>query len=308
MPIKTVLQFDNPKGQTLRGILYSPENSPPSTPKTLFIFPNGGVMGAEGDYRAYVSIAKLLVDKGYYVFRFSPAGLGFSDGEIPDCPQKNLFNQIENGLFVDDIKTAIKFINEFEKFTTNILIGVCGGAISSFLAAADIKEVDSVIPIGIPVILDDPEMDYDQRILSLDKAFVTRMYIDKIFSLDSWIKLLSGKLNPKPLFNMIKVFFSKKEAYLSDDQGNSSKFLPNPLFFNTARKLFKQNKRILFVFGDTDGFWWEFQTLFLNKYFGNTDTKPFYIYISKNSNHMLSLPEMQSDVSRYILSWIDSKD
>ena len=275
----------------------------------VFVFPNGGVMGAEGDYRAYVSMARQILSEGYYTFRFSPEGLGYSDGDIPDCAQKSLFNKIENGLFVNDIKAAVKFVSSLDFFSSIILVGVCGGAISSFIATAEIKEVERVVPIGIPVILDDPAMDYDQRILSLDKQYITRQYLDKIFSFSSWIKLLSGKSNIRHLFGILKSLFQKKHSYLSNEKTNNgdqdkSKFTPNPLFFEVALKLFKNRKKILFVFGDTDGFWWEFQTLFLNKFYLNDENRPFDIYISKNSNHMLSLTEMQIDVTNEILSWV----
>lgn len=301
--MKTAIQFPNENGHILRGIFYSPINGLEQKRDRIIIFPNGGVMGAEGDYRAYVSMAKQLVDNGYYVMRFSPAGLGISDGDIGDCYQKNLFNQIENGRFVDDIKSAVKYALSLKNIKSATLAGICGGAISAFLAAADINEVDSVIPIGIPVILDDPEMDYNQRIVFLDKQFLIKSYLDKLVDLKSWWKMISGKSNIKNIVNVISIIFKKKQSYLSNDD-DKTKFMPNPLFFEMAQRIFNK-KKVLFVFGDSDGFWWEFQTLFLNKYYSNIKHKPFDIYISKSANHMLSLPEMQFDVTQRIMKWLN---
>lgn len=300
--LKKVIQFRNRNDQILRGILYSPENYNQKN-KDLFVFPNGGVMGAEGDYRAHVSMAKMLVDKGHFVMRFSPTGLGYSDGEIDECLQKNLFNQIENGLFVNDIKCAVNYAISADEFKSITLIGICGGAISSFMAAAEIKEIDRVVPIGIPVILDDEKMDYDQRIMALDKHFIIKSYIDKLLSATSWKKLLTGKSNIKQLKKLLGIIYQKKDAYLTDND-DKTKFSPNPLFFDAARKMFKKKKKILFVFGDTDGFLWEFETLFLNKFYLNASDRPFDLYISKGSNHMLSLQEMQIDVTKKIISWV----
>lgn len=301
--MESIIQFPNERGELLRGVFHVPESPSQTGLKHLVIFPNGGVMGSEGDYRAHVSMARHLTTAGYHVMRFSPSGLGYSEGHIPDCSQKNLYNQIENGLMVVDIKAAVRFAGTVESFSTITLSGICGGAISSFLAAAEIDEVGYVMPIGIPVILDDDVLDYKKRLASLDKHIVLRMYLDKFLSVRSWLRLFLGKSDVATIRSAILALFRGKSSYL-DGGGEKDKFAQNPLFFMAARKIFRERKKVLFVFGDSDGFWWEFQKLFLKKLYDGVKATPFDIYISQRSNHMLNIPEMQSDVVQEMVSWM----
>lgn len=298
--MENVIEFKNQRGETLRGVLHTPASS--NLVKNIVIFPNGGVMGAEGDYRAYVSMARQITAGGYYVMRFSPAGLGYSDGDINDCSQKKLFNQIEKGLFVNDIKAAVRFSKTIENFKSITLSGICGGAISVFIAAAELNEVHYVIPIGIPVILDNDNADYYQRIAALDKSFILNMYLDKIFKLTAWKSYFSGKSDKKIIHSVIRALFQNKTDYI--DINSKSKFSLNQIFLDSAEKIIKSGKKILFIFGDADGFLTEFNNLYLERFYQRKDQKPFSIFISHRSNHMFSLPEMQKDVAKEMLRWM----
>jgi hypothetical protein len=301
--MESIIQFPNKPGELLRGVFHFPESHNSASPKHLVIFPNGGVMGAEGDYRAHLSIARHLTRGGFYVLRFSPSGFGISDGSIPDCPQKNLFNQIENGLIVDDIKAAVRYAKTAVKFSSITLSGICGGAISSFLATAEINEVEYVIPIGIPVVLDSDDFDYTNRMAALDKHFVLGMYLNKIFSLKAWRRLLFKRSNMTKIRASIVALFKKKGSYLGKNN-EKGKFIRNPLFSQALKNILRNKKKILFVFGDTDGFWWEFQNLLLKPDYRKDQDLPFDIYLSLRADHMLALPEMQLDVAQAMMSWM----
>lgn len=302
--MESIIQFSNRHREILRGVLHSPEFPGPTKQKHLVIFPNGGVMGGEGDYRAHLSIARHLTANGFYVLRFSPSGFGASDGDIPDCRQKNLYNQIENGLIVGDIKAAVRYAKSVDRFSSITLSGVCGGAISSFLAAADIPEVEYIVPIGVPVILDNDESDYSKRYIVLEKGLVFKTYLDKMFSPKAWVRLLLNKSDVATIKAAIFALFRKKSSYMGS--GNEKdKFSSNPLFFDAIKKILRKKKKILFVFGDNDAFWWEFQNLFLKTHYQDAQELPFDIYVASRANHMLSLPEMQFDVAQATLSWME---
>jgi len=301
--MESVIQFPNQQGEILRGILHSPEALSQTDQRHLVIFPNCGLVGCEGDYRSYVSMARQLEKGGVYVMRFSPGGLGYSDGRIADCRTKTLFNLLENGLLVADVKSAVKFAGTLNSFSSITLSGICGGAISSFLAAAELKEIDYVVPMSIPVILDRDDMDYNARLPADEAKLRIKIYQDKWFSPKAWVRFLFGKSDTAAIWAAIVALFRRKGAYLADvdEQG---KFAPNPLFFEAARKLFKARKKVLFVFGETDGFWWEFQRLFLKKHYDGVKDTPFDLYLSPLANHMLSVPEMQADVVQKMLTWM----
>jgi len=302
--IESVVQFPNERGEVLRGVLHFPEHGDETRKKTIVIFPNGGVMGCEGDYRAHVAMARHLARGGYYVLRFSPSGLGYSDGDIPNCRQKNLYVQVEYGLFVADIRAAVQFVQNIGSFSSITLSGICGGAMSAFLAAAELKEVQYVIPIGIPVLLDNDDLDYDTRLPADVAKQMVKIYHEKLFSPKSWVRLLTKKSDISRIKGPILALFRQEGAYIS--KGNEKgKFAENPNFFKAARRIFKTRKKVLFVFGDTDGFWWEFQRIFLKRYYAEVKDAPFDLYLSPGANHMLSLPEMQVDVVQAMLAWMN---
>jgi hypothetical protein len=301
--MESIIQISNGKKGILRGILHVPEALKEKTRKDLVVFPNGGVMGCEGDFRAYTNMSRILVHEGFYVLRVSPSGMGYSDGFIADCRQKNLFNQIENGLLVEDIITAVKYAKSIDEFTSITLAGICGGAISVFLAAATLEEVQYIIPIGIPAILDKDDLDYNARLPANEAKMVVQMYSHKIFSFKAWIRLLSKQSDWGRIKTAIRTLFRGKPAYISEDD-DGSKFSSNPCFFEAAQIIFKTKKKVLFIFGDADGFWWEFEKLFLKKFYDGADPLPFEYYLAPRVNHMLTFPEMQTDVVSAMINWL----
>lgn len=305
--METIIEFLNERKEILRGILHTPSMDLIGGLRHLVVFPNGGVMGAEGDYRAHLSIARHLTRNGLYVLRFSPAGLGYSEGSIANCRQKNLFAQIETGLFVQDIKAAIKFVKSLDHFDSIILSGVCGGAISSYLAAAVIEEISAVITIGIPVVLDEDDLDYSLRMPGDEAKLTLKPYLEKIFSWKAWMRLVLLKSDIKKIYAAALVYFSpNKLRYFDLEKDNKNKFKINPYFIDASNKLLKKKKKILFIFGKNDGFWLEFERFYLKRYFINYTILPFDFYLSPNANHMLTWSEMQSDVSCKIIGWIKS--
>ena len=300
--MKRVINFTNKDGKTLRGIFHSPNIKNENNKKEIFIFPNGGIMGCEGDFRAHVRIAMRLSAAGYYVFRFSPSGTGNSDGFIPDCRKKDLFNQIELGLFVSDMIAAIKYIKSISKFDSIALTGICGGAITSLLSAAELKEVTHVIPIGVPVYLDSAQNDYSKRI-SVQQAEITLLdYFNRLISLKSWLRILTLKTDFGTIKNaLFRVAKNKIDKFLNRELDDY--FPGNPKFFSAAKSILRKQIKVLFIFGGNDNFWIEFKKHYLDKYFTNTNP-PFDYYLVPGGNHMLTIVEMQNDAVDTIIRWM----
>ena len=303
--MKSIVEFPNKKSEILRGILYTPDEIDNSR-KDIAIFPLSGLMGAEGDYRNHYRIAEYMVKKGYYVLRFSPSGIGLSDGFINDCKVKNLFASIETGLFVDDIRAAVQFISSYDNFTSITLIGICGGAISSQLAAACIDEVEHVIPIGAPVVLDSDDVQYySSRISDKTSKVILGTYWHKLFSLKAWFRLLTFQSEWDKIFGALINYFNKDLSSLKNDDPAS--FHYSQYFHDSVNTLLSKRKKILFIFGDSDDFWLEFKNLFLNKYYSDESCLPFDYYLVLNGNHMLSWVEMQMDAAEKICQWLNTQ-
>jgi hypothetical protein len=301
------IQFYNSRNETIRGILHTPELIRDNIGRRLIIFPNCGLVGCEGDFRSYVIMARKLVGAGYAVLRFSPSGLGYSDGNISDCRTKELFQKLESGLFVPEIKAAISFAKSAYSYTSITLSGICGGAISCFLAAAELSEIESIIPISIPVVLDRDDADYNARLPADEAKLRIKTYSSKFLSIKAWLRLLSGKSDSAAITAAITAIVKGKWGSYLDNGGKDSKFCTNPYFLKAAQKNIDAKKKMLFVFGENDGFWWEFRKLYLDQHYGDDQPYPFDIYISPRSNHMLSMREMQDDVATSMISWLETK-
>ena len=301
--MKTIVEFPNGKLEILRGVLHIPDEKACDGRKNIVIFPNGGLMGAEGDFRCNYRIAEYLEEKGYYVLRFNPAGIGLSDGFIADCRTRDLFGAIESGLFVDDLKHAVHFVSSYQNFTNIILTGVCGGGISSLLAAAYINEVDFVIPIGMPVVLDSDKAEYNLRMSSKNAKLILGGYWYKLFSLKAWGRFLTFKSNWKTIKKALLHYFRKDLSYVKEEDPNSFRY--NDHFHSAVNTIFSLNKKVLFIYGDSDTFCWEFKDLFLEKYYSNSTSRPFEYYLVPKGNHMLSLVEMQMDAAEKICQWLN---
>ncbi len=300
-----IIEFNNPEALVLRGFLHIPQTIKSISRKDLIIFPNGGLMGCEGDFRAYVRISRYLVEHGFYVFRFSPSGLGMSDGIIEPCKRPDLFIQVETGLFVDDIKAAVEYIKSQMIFDSITLSGICGGAISAFIAASQIQDIDYVIPIGIPTVLDNSEGDYNARVPVEEAKFIFKTYTNKFLSPKAWIRLLAGKSDWQTIKMLINKLILRKQIAI-DNKDQKKGFAVNSRFISAARKIFG-NKKILFIFGSADGFIWEFKNYFENKYFPNENERPYDLQIIQNGNHMLTWVEMQEEAAKKIYEWLSGQ-
>ena len=299
------IRFPNKRNETLRGILQTPDAPFRAGKKDLVIFPNGGIMGCEGDFRAHVRIANHLRENGFYSLRFSPSGFGLSDGTIPDSNQRDLFGKMEKGMVVDDLKAAVEFARSEIRPDSCVLSGICGGAISSFLAASQIKEVNYVVPFGVPVILDSSENVDVQRMSRNQAENIIKAYRTKIFSPKAWARALSLKSDFSTVKIAAKKLFQKKSG-AADFYMEGGKYRMNGEFFLAADRMFKSHskKKALFIFGDSDRFCWEFENLYIKETFGDMQNLPFDYYLVPNGNHMLTLVEMQMDAVEVMLQWL----
>ena len=303
--MKSIVEFPNKKLELLRGVLHTPDEIDCNGRKDIVIFPNSGLMGAEGDYRSHYRIAEYIVKKGYYVLRFNPSGIGLSDGYIDDCRARDLFGAIETGLFEDDIKEAVRFVSSYDSFTSITLSGICGGGISSLLAAARIDEVECVIPISTPVVLDCDEVQYDSRISDKSAKLILSTYWHKLSSFKAWCRLLTFQSEWDKIYRALINYFKKDLSYIKNNEPDRLHY--NQYFHESVNHLLSKRKKILFIFGDADAFWWEFEDLFLNKYYHDQANREFDYSLVSSGNHMLSWVEMQMNSAEKICQWLNTQ-
>lgn len=301
MSMKKTIELTNNDGHTLRGFISISEQQRFIERPIFVVFANGGLMGCEGDFRVYVRFEKELNSAGYNTFRFSPHGLGLSDGIICTQNLKNLFGKVAKGMFVDDILIAVKYLRNNYPACRIVLSGVCGGAINTYLAATQIEDVAAVIPVSLPLILDGANVDSKNRMSRDYSKLVLSTYRAKILNPHSWLRFFSGKSDKVRVFSALRNMFkirNSQQAYLK-------KYQINLAFLDSTVKLLKHNVSTLFIFGKNDRLWWEFKELFYENHINAEIANRLDVYLIENANHMLTLVEWQLEAVEKMIQWLD---
>ena len=135
-----ILSFKNSDGIMLHGIMHEPVIVSQEKNGVAVILVHSGIRGRVGTGRQYVYYARSLAQMGYYVFRFDSYGMGDSEGDIAICSSKTYYRSIQTGRYSQDTEDAIKYVKkEFFCVDKIVLIGLCGGAITSLVSSINKK-------------------------------------------------------------------------------------------------------------------------------------------------------------------------
>jgi dienelactone hydrolase len=158
---------------------------------------NGGATSHIGPNRMYVELARRWAARGYVVLRLDLAGLGDSatrPGQIG--------NEVYPADALDDVSAAINFLRREFAVQHVTLTGLCAGAYHAFRSAVSGSHVNTVLLVN-------PLTFYWKQgstLSDLQVAEVVRnpgIYAERVLSLKSWHKLLSGRVN---LWRVFMVF------------------------------------------------------------------------------------------------------
>jgi len=318
--IEEPITFKNEKGEKLFGIVHIPEKSPLREKKIGINLLNPGIKYRVAPHRLNVKLARRLCQKGYYVLRFDPCGVGDSEGELPEnCLVPDIWEKIQTGHFVNDTITANNiFINNY-KLDKLFLMGSCGGAITALLTSRDYQRIDALCLIDIPINLRTGKMSFADKVAEegdrMDWFFVE--YLKRLSSLRSWYRFMTFQTNYRAAWKVLRNKFQKKFHLFQGD----SQQLQNPrklwqeqnlnmLFFESFERFIENKKRILFIIAGNDPgteiFHHYFQYGYLRDKGGNTDSDNLIgIFLVENANHIYTLTEWQESLIEKVLSWID---
>jgi pimeloyl-ACP methyl ester carboxylesterase len=318
--MEDVILFQNTKGKKLFGIVNIPKFSLHSEGRKGVIILNPGIKYRVAPNRLNVKLARELCDRGYYVFRFDPEGIGDSEGELPEnTPVADLWGQIQKGRFVNDAIEANTYFMETWKLDQLVLIGNCGGAITALMTAAQDPRVDSLCLIDIPVFQWGSETSAADIIVGgqqTDNRFSE--YVSNIFKPHYWYKLITLNADFKTFGRVVKVKLQNlllpKERYKFDtnlEELCREKKL-NIKFFQSVGEVMSRNKTMLFVSAGNDPGRETFETYFQNNYlsqkYGVISSQGLIdIFLIKNANHIYSLSESQDALFNRIFTWLPAQ-
>ena len=130
-------------------------------------------------------MARALAERGWNVLRFDPRGLGDSEGQQRHATGAELFLAIEEGLHQPDVRAAMDFVQSATDCGSFVVTGICGGAVSTVLAAANDQRVVGLVPMEMPLRYTAPPGTINPQTI--------KSYERKLFSARSWLRLLTLK-------------------------------------------------------------------------------------------------------------------
>lgn len=294
------------KDQDLLGIVNLPDEGSSLSERVGVILSVSALKYRICSFRLNVKIARRLSQEGFHVLRFDPLGVGDSEGNFSSTLGLKHFLEIQTGRYVKDTTAAIDFFKKEYGLDKVILLGLCGGAITMLLAGAQDKRVDSLILLGIPVLLENiggksPEFkdtittpEYAKQVLST--------YRSKLLSPKAWLRFLTFKSEYQTLNRSLSLYFKK----LLKKNGFQKHPRFNELFLTSFENFISQGKKILFINGEFDPATWEFKAEFEDKYLKNKKNldNHYKIHIIEKANHIFSLSQCQIELLDKISSWL----
>lgn len=319
---RQIVEFCGPDGGNLVGVLSIPPADAPHR-KVLVIMSHGGLSHKVGAYRAQYELAEYFAARGCSVFRFDPAGMGDSDGVVPDNPRQDLFGSIESGLFKESYRAAFEHLARQFPDHRWVVSGVCGGAISSLLGGVESPHpISGYALISCPVVMDGVRFDYSRREPTATAMKYLRVTAAKIVSPRAiwrfvtfqsqysllWTNTRSVLLRAKDKF--VKKFAAAESGATAGAEAmNATGGKPpvglSPVFVSAARQAMKKSK-VLFIYGNNDGFLWDFTDLYAAAHLSESQ-RDKVLRVIAHANHMFIWPEWQQQAFELIDSWIASE-
>lgn len=328
--MEEVFEFRSGEHQ-LTGILNVPAGAS-SGADVAVLFANAGARGRLGSTFQYPYYARQLAELGIPSLRFDPHGIGDSEGLLETREMLAFYGVLQQGLFVEDLLVAIEEFRRRVRPRRLVLCGVCGGAITSLIAAGKADVVDGVILLSVPVLLDSAAEDEAEVIpAGYAREYLIAAYGKKIFSLDAWSRLLSGKseldtiarysaailkggierarglLDPRQLADQLRRRMRTMRAGRHKVTHEAERHpMFNERFLESLDALMGRRAPVLLVFGEGDAIRWHFEEHF-QKPFWQDD--PAYaelceVHYLAGCNHLFTLKEWQDRALDLARPWL----
>lgn len=273
----------------LYGILHQPQQ--PVARGVLIVV--GGPQYRAGSHRQFVLLARYLAERGIPVMRFDYRGMGDSDGTIRS------FEHVGG-----DLTGAVDLFFEGCPFLKDIVIwGLCDAASAALFYAHQDQRVSGLVLLN-------PWVRTEQGIA---KAYLRHYYLQRLFKLEFWKKLLGGKFNPvasiQSLCEFGKSSLQHMEPAVAKDDSNSSCNLMAPLPERMLDGLKHFQGKVLIITSGSDLTAREFLDLIHSSvdWQKTTEAKQVEFFHIENANHTFSTCEWRNQVAEQtrirVLSW-----
>lgn len=313
-----IVTLKNFNGQTLFGILHVPDDVIHQKKRTGINLLNPGLKNRLAPNRLYVKIARELVHQGYYVLRMDPAGIGDSEGEIPEDSVVDIWGEIQQGRFVQDVIAMNDYFLRTCDLERLVLVGSCGGAITAILSAEKDRRVNDLILIDVPVTLSSTSSISKDHlsIIEADHTYrsnLTAHYLKSILNPQKWLKFITLKSDYRAILKImilkLKELRGRKVKPLNEtanDPEQSGISNINPHFIRAFKDVISKGSHILFLCAERDT-----DTQLFYKGFHAVHLRPCNTYMDfysvleiKDANHIYTLNSSQDELIERISEWM----
>lgn len=301
--------FRSRDGLGLHGMLHLPAGKPR---QQGIIILSPGIKSRVAPHRLYVKMSRRFVELGFAVFRFDPEGMGDSEGEINERLAADVYGSIQAGRFADNTASAMDWMQKELGIKRFVLSGLCGGAITGLLSGAGDKRVDSLLGLGIPVILDGSGVDRTRHMSKGQLEEIRKGYFRKALDPKAWARLLSFKSDYRLLVKSLALSLSGKKkkpmpAGTAKKAATPDNF--NPLFPDAFSRM-AEKRKICLVFSEADRLYWEFEEKFAATHGDSIARagKNLEIHITKNANHVFTFREWQESALETMCNWLERQN
>ena len=303
---RAIVTLRNREGHALHCILEEP---PPGLPRpgiaAVLLCP--GIKTRVGPHRLYRKLSASFLARGIPVLRVDFRGLGDSEGEWPDESLASIHRLTALGHCVDDVRSALDWLESHLGIRRCIVGGLCGAAITALHVAREDPRVAALYAIGLPALLDRTGV---ARSISAGELQSHRLlYLRKLRQPASWLRLLSLKTD----FGLLWRAFAKRPpartADLSAAGGGTGGTDVNPHVAPCLLALLGNDRPALILFGERDPTRWSFEEKVLQPC--SAALAPYKAQIQysviSGANHILSRPADILAANRLTGAWLDAQ-
>lgn len=297
--------FRNRGGARLFGIVHHPDSGRPNPVPVILLSP--GVKSRVAPHRLYVKLARHLASVGFVVLRFDFAGLGDSEGVIGEAVTADFYGTVQTGRYVDDTRAAMDWMAAEYGASRFILAGLCGGAITGLLAGAQDRRVDSLVGLGLPVLLDSENVDPTKYLTAGELEQWREGYFAKVFDIRSWLRLVTFRSNYRVILKVLSGWLRRRTS--SESVAPAASPAPADNFNPMVPRAFRAmaaTRHVLLVFGEADRLHSIYQERFAQPF--RSELSGFgdrvEVHVVENANHVFSLPEWEGEMRRHLDAWL----
>ncbi len=317
--MEEAITFTNGKGQKLFGIVHVPDRLPSYGRRVGVNLLNPGLKYRVAPHRLSVKLARRVCRMGYFVLRFDPACIGDSEGELPEgMPIPDIWGQIQTGLFVPDALAGNDFLVDRYGVEDLVMMGNCGGAITSLLAAGRDPRVQSLVLVDIPVYLWHAGKSFgDAAAVGGAKAdWLFAEYGRRLLSPSSWLRLITLQTDFRALRRVLALKLTgliqggQKAGRAASVEVLCREHGLNPRFFESFETVRGRRVRILFVLAGKDPGFETFTNHFQHAYLGEDASfgggdGTVQISVVEGANHVYTLAEWQEALMDRVCGWLE---